>query len=474
MYSSPKDLHMKQLTEFGGHKDEVNCVSFSSDFSIMVTGSDDKRVRVFDVRTKRCILSLGGHRGAVKCVAISPCDRYFASGSFDKNARIWKTDEGSCLRILPGHKKSVEAVTFSSCSVYLCTGSWDRTAILWCVQTGCQIRTFDGHGSLVQSVAFSPIHKLVASGSWDFSVRVWTLDHIENMRIVDAFLKKRKSFMHGEIDEDDTVKEDMAGDVTNVPQDECKNPKDNGGIIETDNGQTAMENKSSDSKESDKCVARGIYVDYKKACQKEDKLRNIDKLDDTLEKYTISEEDAMRNKQSHESKSKVMNEEDEHEQAKTKGTDKRELLKCESDGNDTDSCTILTGHTGNIHAVAFSQYGMLASGSWDRSVRIWNPLKGNCIHILLGHTGWVQAVSFSPDGGYCASAADDECVKVWDVVIGQCVNTLEGCTYLAHHCAFTPDGHVIAAGASSPPADMQTERERAQLAERQIKAILDL
>ena len=66
-----------------------------------------------------------------------------------------------------------------------------------------------------------------------------------------------------------------------------------------------------------------------------------------------------------------------------------------------------------------------ASGSWDKSVRMWNPKNGKQIHHCEGHDGWVQALSFSSDGLYLASASDDESVRVWDVLTGECIKVLE-------------------------------------------------
>ena len=66
-----------------------------------------------------------------------------------------------------------------------------------------------------------------------------------------------------------------------------------------------------------------------------------------------------------------------------------------------------------------------ASGSWDKTVKLWNSRNGRLLHTLSGHTGWVQALAFSNDGIYVASASDDDTVRVWDVVNGNCIKTLE-------------------------------------------------
>lgn len=66
-----------------------------------------------------------------------------------------------------------------------------------------------------------------------------------------------------------------------------------------------------------------------------------------------------------------------------------------------------------------------ASGSWDKTIRLWNPRTGSVLHVLRAHTGWVQAVSFSADSLRLASVCEDDTVRIWDVVKGECVKTLE-------------------------------------------------
>ncbi|MCI0611511.1 hypothetical protein L0244_00835, partial [bacterium] len=74
----------------------------------------------------------------------------------------------------------------------------------------------------------------------------------------------------------------------------------------------------------------------------------------------------------------------------------------------------LRGHTGTIGRIAWSPDGrMLASPSWDKTIRLWEVGTGKLLRALKGHEEAVNSVVFDPTGRILASGSDDSTIKLW-------------------------------------------------------------
>jgi len=108
---------------------------------------------------------------------------------------------------------------------------------------------------------------------------------------------------------------------------------------------------------------------------------------------------------------------------------------------------VLKGHTLNIMSLAFSPDGArLASGSGDRTSRIWNAASGQCERVLEGHEDVVIGVAFAPDGRRLATASLDKTGRIWSVADGRCEAVLRGHEKEVKCVAWRPDGRVVATG----------------------------
>ncbi|KAM0346961.1 hypothetical protein ACHAP4_011568 [Fusarium culmorum] len=107
----------------------------------------------------------------------------------------------------------------------------------------------------------------------------------------------------------------------------------------------------------------------------------------------------------------------------------------------------LEGHTDLVSSVVFSKAGkLIASGSWDKTVKIWNVATGKEERTLEGHTDSVSSVVFSKDDKLIASGSRDKTVKIWNVATGKEERTLEGHTDWVNSVVFSDDGKLIASG----------------------------
>lgn len=89
------------------------------------------------------------------------------------------------------------------------------------------------------------------------------------------------------------------------------------------------------------------------------------------------------------------------------------------------SVSTLNGHEGDVYSVKFHPAnGMVASGGYDKTVRLWDVATGTLLRTLRGHSGSVARVTLSARGNLAVSASKDSTIRFWDLASGICIKTL--------------------------------------------------
>ncbi|KIJ42157.1 hypothetical protein M422DRAFT_171537, partial [Sphaerobolus stellatus SS14] len=390
-----------------GHTHWVNSVTFSPDGQRVVSGCDDKTIRIWNAHTGELVSGpFKGHTSRVTSVAFSPDGQRVVSGSADKTIRIWNAHTGELVsEPFKNHTNMVTSVAFSPDGQRVVSGSSDKTIKIWSVHTGELIsRPFQGHINTVTSVAFSPDGQRVASGSADKTIRIWNAYTGElisgpfegpSYAITSvAFSPDGQRVVSGSDDKTIRIWNTHSGELVSGPFEGHTNGVTS--VAFSIDGQRVV------SGSADKTI----------------RIWNAHTGELISGPFKGSADKTIRIWNAH-----------------------TEVLTSEP----------FEGHTSRVTSVAFSPDGQrVVSGSADKTIRIWNSQTGELIsRPFHGHTNTVTSVAFSPDGQRVVSGSDDMTIRIWNAHTGNLVSgLLQGHRYSVTSVAFSPDGQRVVSGSA--------------------------
>ena len=176
---------MQQPSVLRGHLGPVLAVAITPDCRWVVTASQDKTVRLFDL-TSHCPAAsqvvLRGHAGPVVSIAISPDGRWMVTGSHDRAVRLWDLttpQPGSRTTVLNGHEGGVHSVAISSTGHWVASAAHDHTVRLWnmnAVDPAATCITLNGMAGEVGPILFSADGRMLIAGGDGGTACVWDVE----------------------------------------------------------------------------------------------------------------------------------------------------------------------------------------------------------------------------------------------------------------------------------------------------------
>jgi WD40 repeat protein/nucleoside phosphorylase len=405
-----------RLRSSRGHGDSVRAVSYAPDGKTLASAGSDGIIKLWDISSGACAMTLEGHRDSVWSVSYAPDGKTLASGGYDDTIKLWDISSGVCAMTLEGHCNSVTSVSYAPDGKTLASGSDDDTIKLWDISSGACTMTLEGHRDLVWSVSYAPDGKTLASGSDDDTIKLWDISsgvctmtlegHRNSVRAV-SYAPDGKTLASA--GSDGTIKLwDISSGVCTMTLEGHRNSV-----------------RSVSYAPDGKTLASGGY-------------------DNTIKLWDISSGVCAMTLEGHRDWVRSMSYAPDGKTLASGSDDNTVKLWDVSSG----MCLMtLKGHSDWVTSVSYAPDGKtLASGSEDDTIKLWDISSGMCLMTLEGHRDWVTSVSYAPDGKTLASGSDGGTIKLWDISSGACTMTLEGHRDSVWSVSYAPDGKTLASG----------------------------
>jgi WD40 repeat protein len=448
------------------HTEEVRSVAFSPDSELIVSGSDDTTIRLWDEQGNSIGQPLRGHKDCVNAVVFSPDGKLIVSGSSDGTVRLWDKQGNSIGNPFRGHAGAVLAVAVSQSGQVgmIASGGSDGTIRLWNFEGVSIGEPLRGHKGSVRSVAFSPDGTVIVSGSGnsydtigDNTVRLWDIQgnpigepikHDENINSV-AYSLDGKIIASGS--NDGTIR---LWDIKGEP------------IGEPLWGHGSLVTSVAFSPDGEMIVSGGFddrvrlwdirsdsvgqpFLGHKRgiysvAFSPNGKIIASGGLDTTIQLWDMNGRFVGNPLEGHESAILAIAFSYDS-QLLASGSADSTIRVWDINGNS--EYQPFRGHVGGVTAVAFSPDGeMIVSGGSDKTVRLWN-IRGAAIDkVLYSHNESIRSVTFDKDGRVIISGSEDNTVLIWSIESNLVIKNIQGHRFSAEAIAFSPDQQTVVSG----------------------------
>lgn len=431
------------ISELKGHIDVVTCVAVSPDSEVVVSGSRNGEIIIWDLKEKRSLI-LGASVSSINDIAFSPCGRLFATvsgeyagGEGDETVKIW-TRDGRLLNSMQGHIDSVMDVMFDGEGRIIASGSKDGTVKLWSLD-GRLVRTFEGNWNFLYSCAWSPDGNIIATGSNEDTINLWettgslyrsiapdseyvgALDYSPDGKILVSgsgdgkirlwdregrHLRTFKADDYGIIDL--RISPDSSMIVsTGFGSTVCL--WDMEGTLLTDFGEFESSIDAAGFTPDSTSIAIGLKQEIIFYTLDGKEIRRIP-YQDTIEGLKRPFDYVRSLAFSPDGRYITATADDQF------GNGLHAVKVFDYEGNLIHD---FRGHTNGINRLAFclnSRY--VASGSLDTTVRLWDVTTGE-VKVLQGHHDTIEDLDFSPDGKFLVSTGYDATIRIWNVETGE-------------------------------------------------------
>jgi len=168
---SPNGISIREYKRFQGHRDDVTSLC-ETPSGIIVSGSRDCEIKLWDIKEDQAISTLKGHTNAVQSLAFIR-NNVLVSGSTDKSIKFWNLKEGTCTKTITEHLSNVRSIFVLKSNGTIVSGSWDGSLKGWDLQGRCVFHCNNGEDQILAGVVELPSDGTVACVRQDGVIKFW-------------------------------------------------------------------------------------------------------------------------------------------------------------------------------------------------------------------------------------------------------------------------------------------------------------